>query len=60
MKPGMTGYWQIHKNENISFDKCTEMDLNYIRKAGVWTDFKSLLKSIPAILTGKGCRRQTK
>lgn len=60
MKPGMTGYWQIHKNENISFDKRTEMDLNYIRKAGIWTDFKILLKSIPAILTGKGRRRTTK
>lgn len=60
VKPGLTGYWQIRKNVPVSFDERTEMDLDYIRNASVWTDFKILLRSVPAVLTSKGRRKSAK
>lgn len=60
MKPGLVCTWQLRKNENLSFAKRNEMDLEYIRTAGILTDLKILLKTIPAILNGKGRNRADK
>jgi exopolysaccharide biosynthesis polyprenyl glycosylphosphotransferase len=54
VKPGITCTWQISGRNNITFDKWMEMDLEYIDKWNLLTDFKILLKTIPVALMGKG------
>lgn len=54
VKPGLTCYWQCSGRNDIEFDEWMEMDLQYIYDAGLWTDFKIILMTVRAVLTGKG------
>lgn len=54
VKQGLTCFWQCSGRNNLSFDEWVEMDLDYIEKRSLWTDFKILLKTVPAVLTGEG------
>lgn len=55
IKPGLTCLWQINgRNHLYSFDEWVRLDLQYIDNWSVWLDIKILLKTIPAVLTGKG------
>lgn len=54
VKPGLTCYWQISGRNDVSFDEWMEMDCRYIEEAGVWTDLKIILRTISAVLKGKG------
>lgn len=52
--PGVTGIWQTSGRSDTPFKVQVEMDLQYIRYAGIWTDLKLLLKTIPAVISGRG------
>ncbi|MBI4538202.1 MAG: sugar transferase [Gemmatimonadetes bacterium] len=53
--PGMTCLWQINgRNEIRDFDEWVALDLEYICDWSLWLDFKILLKTIPAVLNGRG------
>ncbi|HEX2833001.1 MAG TPA: sugar transferase [Thermoanaerobaculia bacterium] len=55
MKPGLTCLWQISgRNEIQDFDHWMQLDLQYIDNWSPSLDFKILLRTIPAVLTGKG------
>jgi exopolysaccharide biosynthesis polyprenyl glycosylphosphotransferase len=55
VKPGLTCLWQINGRNTISsFDEWVELDLKYIDSWSLWLDIKILLKTIPAVLSGKG------
>lgn len=54
VKPGLTCYWQISGRSNINFDKWVQLDLQYIQERSLWTDFKIILKTFPAVLLGRG------
>ena len=55
VKPGITCEWQAGgRNKITSFDEWVEMDLNYIDNWSLLLDIKILLKTIPAVLFGKG------
>lgn len=54
VKPGLTCYWQISGRSDISFDEWVELDCKYIRESSVWTDIKIILKTVPAVLFGRG------
>lgn len=54
VKPGLTCYWQICGRSDVPFDEWIEMDLKYIRDAGVWVDFKMIVKTVVTVITGKG------
>jgi lipopolysaccharide/colanic/teichoic acid biosynthesis glycosyltransferase len=53
-KPGLTGVWQVSGRSNINFDKRVEMDAEYVQKKSIFYDLILLLKTIPAVLMGKG------
>lgn len=53
-KPGLTGLWQVTGRSEINFDKRVEMDAQYVKKRSLLYDFWIMLKTIPAILSGKG------
>lgn len=55
IKPGLTCLWQVNgRNRVNSFDEWVKLDLQYIDTWSVWLDIKILLKTVPAVLTGKG------
>ncbi len=54
VKPGLTCIWQISGRSDIPFSRQVELDLVYIESQSLALDFHLLLKTVPAILTGRG------
>ncbi len=52
--PGITCLWQISGRSDIPFKRQVQLDKAYISSRGLWNDFMILLKTIPAVLTGRG------
>jgi lipopolysaccharide/colanic/teichoic acid biosynthesis glycosyltransferase len=52
--PGLTCFWQVNGRSEIPFEQQVEMDIDYIQQRSIWTDFKILFKTIPAVLFGRG------
>ncbi|MBI4040029.1 sugar transferase [Candidatus Daviesbacteria bacterium] len=53
-KPGLTGVWQVSGRSDINFDKRVELDARYIQRRSILYDIWLILKTIPAVLTGRG------
>ena len=54
VQPGLTCYWQIGGRANIKWEEWVELDLDYIEDMGLWTDFKMILRTIPAVFDSSG------
>jgi exopolysaccharide biosynthesis polyprenyl glycosylphosphotransferase len=54
MKPGLTCLWQINGRNNIDFEHWMKLDLQYIDNWSPSLDLKILLRTIPAVLSGRG------
>ena len=54
VRPGITGLWQISGRSDIPFEKWIELDLKYIDQWSLGLDLIILLKTIPAVIRGKG------
>ncbi len=55
MKPGMTCLWQIAPRRNeLSFEDWMKLDLKYIDTWSLFNDFKILVLTAKAVLTGAG------
>jgi exopolysaccharide biosynthesis polyprenyl glycosylphosphotransferase len=54
MKPGLTCLWQVNGRNNIDFDHWMKLDLQYIDNWSPSLDLKILLRTIPAVLLGRG------
>ncbi len=52
--PGITGLQQVSGRSDLNFDRWVSLDIEYIEKQSFWMDIKILLKTIPAVLTGRG------
>lgn len=52
--PGLTCLWQISGRSDIPFNRQVELDKEYIHSRGIRKDLVILLKTVPAILTGRG------
>ena len=53
-KPGITGLWQVNGRSRTTFDDMVRLDLQYIREQSLLLDFKILLKTPLAVLSGEG------
>jgi lipopolysaccharide/colanic/teichoic acid biosynthesis glycosyltransferase len=57
VRPGITCEWQAGgRNKINSFEEWVSMDLQYIDNWSLWLDFKILMRTIPAVLFGKGAK----
>ena len=56
VKPGITGLWQISDRDSISFQDWMQLDLDYIDTRNWLVDLKILIKTIPAVIRGKGAK----
>jgi len=54
VKPGITCFWQISGRAEIDFSGQVQLDVDYIHTQSFWTDLKVLLRTVPAVLSGKG------
>lgn len=64
VKPGITCLWQVGEREGgmfeigdrnaIDFEEQVDLDVRYIESQSFWKDAWLLLKTVPAILFGKG------
>ncbi|MCP4653993.1 MAG: sugar transferase [bacterium] len=54
MKPGLTCLWQISGRNQIDFERWIRLDLEYIDSWSPWLDMKILMKTVPAVLSGRG------
>jgi exopolysaccharide biosynthesis polyprenyl glycosylphosphotransferase len=54
MKPGLTCLWQVSGRNQIDFDQWMRLDLEYIDSWSPMLDLKILLRTIPAVLSGRG------
>jgi lipopolysaccharide/colanic/teichoic acid biosynthesis glycosyltransferase len=50
VKPGITGWWQIHGRIQKTIRK---FDLEYIEKKSIWLDLYIIWKTIPLVIFGK-------
>jgi lipopolysaccharide/colanic/teichoic acid biosynthesis glycosyltransferase len=54
VKPGITGPWQVGGRSRTTFDEMVRMDLKYASSWTPWTDFKILLDTPRAVISGEG------
>jgi len=52
--PGLTCIWQVSGRADLDFQQQVELDVRYIRERCLWLDFKLMLLTVPAVLSGKG------
>ncbi len=52
--PGITCIWQVSGRSEIPFPQQVELDVAYIESQSFWLDLKLLLKTVPAVLLGRG------
>ncbi len=53
-KPGLTCIWQVSGRGDIPFDRQVKLDVEYIESQSLGLDLLLLLRTVPAILTGRG------
>jgi len=54
VKPGVTCLWQVSGRSEISFERWMAMDLEYIDNWSLWLDLQILMRTIPAVFSGRG------
>ena len=54
VKPGLTCLWQIKGRSDIPFKEQVKLDKEYIRSQSLKEDLKILIRTVPAILSGRG------
>ena len=52
--PGLTCIWQVSGRADLDFQQQVELDVRYLRERCLWLDFKLMLLTVPAVLSGKG------
>ncbi len=56
VKSGLTGLAQVSGRRNISFDERRKLDLYYVQNWSFWLDLIILLKTVRAVLGGRGAK----
>jgi len=54
VKPGMTGSMQVSGRADLSLEERVKLELTYIENYSILEDIKILIKTLPAVLSGRG------
>lgn len=54
VKPGITCLWQIGGRSEIDFSGQVKLDVQYIEDQSLWKDMAIVVKTVPAVLSGRG------
>lgn len=52
--PGLTCIWQVNGRSELPFPQQLQMDLAYIQRPSLWADVCLILKTLPAVIRGRG------
>lgn len=52
--PGLTCTWQVSGRAEIPFEEQARLDVDYLARPSLWADLKLILKTVPAVLSGRG------
>jgi lipopolysaccharide/colanic/teichoic acid biosynthesis glycosyltransferase len=54
VRPGLTGLWQVGGRADVDFDDRLRLDVAYINNRCFWLDLQILLRTITAVVSGRG------
>jgi exopolysaccharide production protein ExoY len=54
VRPGVTGHWQVHGRQEVSYEERVRMDVEYIRNWSLGTDLKLLCLTPARVIRGRG------
>ena len=54
VRPGLTCLWQVSGRSDLPFDEWMRLDLEYVDRCSFLMDVAILLRTIPAVLSGRG------
>lgn len=54
VRPGITGLWQVSGRSDTSYAERVALDCRYVREFSFWGDLRILLRTVPAVLAGRG------
>ena len=54
VKPGITGTWQVSDRRDLKMEDMVRLDIDYIQNWSIWGDILLLIRTIPAVLRGRG------
>jgi len=54
VRPGLTGLWQVSGRSDLSYEERVRLDAYYVRNWSVWLDLVILVRTVIAVLSGKG------
>jgi lipopolysaccharide/colanic/teichoic acid biosynthesis glycosyltransferase len=56
MRPGLTGLWQVSGRNDLGFEAWMTLDLQYVDHWSLGLDLAILLRTLPAVVGGRGAR----
>lgn len=54
VKPGLTGPMQVNGRGDLSLEERVRLEVRYIQQYSLWEDIRLLLRTVPAVLSGRG------
>lgn len=54
VKPGLTGYWQVNRRSNTTYEERMEMELYYVDNCSLWLDIKIFFKTFITVFKKEG------
>jgi lipopolysaccharide/colanic/teichoic acid biosynthesis glycosyltransferase len=54
VKPGLTGYWQVHGRQEVSYAERVQMDISYIQNWSLRMDMELLMLTPLRVIRGRG------
>lgn len=51
---GITGLWQVSGRSSIGFQDMVDLDIGYVRRRSLRTDFEILARTVPVVLSRRG------
>lgn len=58
VRPGITGWAQVHGRNLITFDRVIEYDKYYVENLSLWLDIKIVFKTIGYVFSRKGINKE--
>ena len=60
MRPGISGYSQVHGRDDVYYKNKAIMDAEYVKHATLRGDIKLIFETVLVVLTRKGNNSETK
>jgi len=54
VRPGVTGITQVSGRSDLDWQDAIRLDLHYVEHRSLWFDLRILLRTLPAVLRGRG------